>query len=103
MPGATTFAADEVPSLNDIGFEPTSLLTLKLSCAPAGAAELLDDFLPRIGDHCAARDLPAIKGPNCLSTHLRFDTESIRRLAREAHDRAVGAPHRAGPRPGCPS
>ena len=33
------------------------------------------------------RDFPAIKGPSYLSTHLRFGTVSIRRLAREAHDR----------------
>ena len=79
-----------VPSLADIGFETTNLHTLKLPSGPAGAAELLDDFLPRIDDYRATRDFPAVKGPSYLSTHLRFGTVSIRRLAREAHDRALG-------------
>ena len=79
-----------IPALKDIGFEPTNLHTLKLPSGPAGAAELLDDFLPRIDEYRVARDFPAVKGPSYLSVHLRFGTVSIRRLAREAHDRAVG-------------
>jgi deoxyribodipyrimidine photo-lyase len=78
-----------VPSLAQIGFEATNLHTLKLPSGPAGAAELLDDFLHRIDDYRATRDFPAIKGPSYLSTHLRFGTVSIRRLARQAHARAV--------------
>jgi deoxyribodipyrimidine photo-lyase len=78
-----------VPALADIGFEPTNLHTLKLPSGPAGAQELLDDFLQRIDRYHEARDFPAVKGPSYLSTHLRFGTVSVRRLAREAHGRML--------------
>ncbi len=81
-------AAPGVPSLAEIGFEPTNLHTLKLPSGPAGAHELLDDFLQRIDRYHETRDFPAVKGPSYLSTHLRFGTVSIRRLAREAQQRA---------------
>jgi deoxyribodipyrimidine photo-lyase len=77
-----------VPSLPDIGFEPTNLHSLKLPSGPAGAQELLKDFLQRIDDYKDTRDFPAIKGPSYLSVHLRFGTVSIRKLAREAQARA---------------
>jgi deoxyribodipyrimidine photo-lyase len=79
-----------VPTLAQIGFEPSNLHTLKLPSGPAGGAELLDDFLQRIDDYKATRDFPAIKGPSYLSTHLRFGTVPVRKLAREAHARMVG-------------
>jgi deoxyribodipyrimidine photo-lyase len=56
---------------------------------------MLADFLPRMDRYDEARNLPAIKGPSYLSTHLRFGTVSIRQLAREAgsrmHHGSVGA------------
>jgi deoxyribodipyrimidine photo-lyase len=76
-----------VPSLGGIGFEATNLHELKLPSGPAGAAELLDDFGHRIDRYHDTRDFPAVKGPSYLSTHLRFGTVSVRRLAREAHQR----------------
>ncbi len=77
-----------VPTLADIGFEPTNLHQLRLPTGPAGAAELLDDFLAeRIDRYRETRDYPAVKGPSYLSTHLRFGTVSVRRLAREAWQR----------------
>jgi deoxyribodipyrimidine photo-lyase len=76
-----------VPNLQDIGFEPTNLHQLKLPSGPAGAQELLADFLDRIDGYAEARDFPAVKGPSYLSTHLRFGTVSIRQLARAAHQR----------------
>jgi deoxyribodipyrimidine photo-lyase len=76
-----------VPTLADIGFAPTNLHQLKLPTGSTGAHELLDDFLERIDHYGQARDFPAIKGPSYLSTHLRFGTVSIRRLAREAWQR----------------
>jgi deoxyribodipyrimidine photo-lyase len=76
-----------VPTLADIGFDKTNLHELRLPSGPAGAQELLADFLPRIDRYAATRDFPAIKGPSYLSTHLRFGTVSIRRLAREAQAR----------------
>jgi deoxyribodipyrimidine photo-lyase len=76
-----------VPSLQDIGFEATNLHQLKLPSGPAGAQELLADFLDRIDGYDEARNFPAVKGPSYLSTHLRFGTVSIRQLARAAHQR----------------
>ena len=74
-----------VPTLADIGFEPSNLHALKLPSGSAGALELLDDFLAeRIDRYHETRDYPAVKGPSYLSTHLRFGTVSIRHLAREA-------------------
>ena len=78
-----------VPTLAEIGFAPTNLHELKLPSGPAGAEELLDDFLARIDRYHEARDFPAVKGPSYLGPHLRFGTISIRRLAREAHARMV--------------
>jgi deoxyribodipyrimidine photo-lyase len=76
-----------VPTLAAIGFEPSNLHGLRLPSGPAGAHELLDDFLTRIDTYHEARDFPAVKGPSYLSVHLRFGTISVRRLAREAMQR----------------
>jgi len=78
-----------VPTLEEIGFQRTNLHELRLPTGPAGAAELLDDFLGRIDRYHETRDFPAVKGPSYLSPHLRFGTVSVRRLAREAHQRAT--------------
>lgn len=77
-----------VPTLTELGFEPTDLAQLRLPCGQEGALDLLADFLHRIDDYDRSRDFPAIKGPSYLSTHLRFGTVSIRRLVREAWQRA---------------
>ncbi len=80
-----------VPALEAIGFERTNLHELRLPSGPAGAQELLADFLDeRIDRYHESRDFPAVKGPSYLSTHLRFGTVSIRRLAREAAMRREG-------------
>lgn len=76
-----------VPTLAELGFEITNLHELKLPSGPAGAAELLEDFTGRIDRYHETRDFPSVKGPSYLSTHLRFGTVSVRRLAREAHQR----------------
>lgn len=76
-----------VPALGDIGFEPAGL-TAALTGGSAGAQRLFDEFLERIDRYGDTRDFPAAKGPSYLSTHLRFGTISIRRLAREAWARA---------------
>jgi deoxyribodipyrimidine photo-lyase len=77
------------PALATLGFEATNLHALKLPIGCAGAQELLADFLhDRIDRYADARDYPALKGPSYLSTHLRFGTVSVRRLAREAWSRA---------------
>ncbi len=79
-----------VPRLSDIDFETTNLHALKLPPGPSGALALLADFLERIDAYAETRDFPAVKGPSYLSTHLRFGTLSIRRLAREAWERMQG-------------
>ena len=79
-----------VPTLEDLGFDRTNLHSLRMPTGPAGAQELLDDFLDRIDHYHETRDHPAIKGPSYLSTHLRFGTVSIRQLARLAHQRREG-------------
>jgi len=75
-----------IPSLGDIGFEPAGL-SAALTGGSAGARRLFDEFLERIDRYADTRDFPAAKGPSYLSTHLRFGTISIRRLAREAWQR----------------
>ena len=84
---ASHAAPEAVPTLAEIGFERTNLHELKLPTGSTGAHELLDDFLDRIDRYHEQRDFPAIKGPSYLSTHLRFGTISVRRLAREAWQR----------------
>ena len=74
-----------VPSLAELGFEPTNLASLKWPLGATGGATLLQEFLGRIERYHEARDFPALKGPSYLSTHLRFGTVSIRELARHAH------------------
>ncbi len=76
------------PALADIGFEATNLSALKIGHGASGARAVFDDFLTRIDDYEDTRNFPAVKGPSYLSMHLRFGTISIRRLAREAWQRA---------------
>jgi deoxyribodipyrimidine photo-lyase len=75
----------DVPSLREIGFEPTNLTELKLPPGASGASELLAEFLERIDRYGETRDFPAVKGPSYLGVHLRFGTASIRELAGTAH------------------
>jgi deoxyribodipyrimidine photo-lyase len=77
--------AKPVPTLADIGFEPTNLSRLPMPTGEAGAQALFDDFLQRIDGYTEARNYPAIKGPSYLSVHLRFGTVSVRALASAAH------------------
>ncbi|WP_382154805.1 cryptochrome/photolyase family protein [Hydrogenophaga sp. ANAO-22] len=74
-----------VPSLSDIGFEPTNLAQLALPTGTSGAQALFEDFVDRIDRYTEARNFPAVKGPSYLSAHLRFGTISIRHLASVAY------------------
>ncbi len=76
-----------VPTLAEIGFEPTNLSALALPPGMEGGQRLLEDFLTRIDAYREQRDHPALRGPSYLSVHLRFGTVSIRELARRAHER----------------
>ena len=73
-----------MPELAEIGFAPTNLLELGVQPGTAGARRLFEDFLARINRYRETRDFPAIKGPSCLSVHLRFGTISIRELVATA-------------------
>ena len=74
-----------LPSLDDLGFQPTNLTQLRILPGSEGAATLLEDFLQRIDHYDHAREFPAVKGPSYLGVHLRFGTVSIRLLARTAY------------------
>ncbi len=73
-----------MPSLEAIGFERTNLHELGVEPGEGGARALFEEFLSRIDQYKAARDFPALKGPSCLSVHLRFGTISIRELVAAA-------------------
>ncbi|MBV8124929.1 MAG: deoxyribodipyrimidine photo-lyase [Paucibacter sp.] len=77
-----------MPALAELGFEPAEL-PAALGAGSAGAEALFDDFESRMDRYAALRDFPAQKGPSYLSTHLRFGTVSIRRLARSAYERML--------------
>jgi deoxyribodipyrimidine photo-lyase len=78
--------AAALPTLAELGFEPSNLGELKIPTGMSGAAQLLADFLPRIADYNVARDFPAVKGPSYLSVHFRFGTLSVRHLVRTVLD-----------------
>jgi deoxyribodipyrimidine photo-lyase len=85
--------APPLPTLAELGFEPSNLAELKIPTGMSGAAQLFDDFLPRIAQYKEARDFPAVKGPSYLSLHFRFGTLSVRHLVRTVVDlmaRGVG-------------
>ena len=69
-----------VPTLADIGFEPTNLRALGIAPGASGAQAMLEDFVPRMEHYDETRNFPAVKGPSYLGVHLRFGTVSIRQL-----------------------
>ena len=74
-----------VPTLADIGFEPTDLAEVGIQPGMSGARALWDEFRDgRITRYGVLRDFPAVKGVSYLSVHLRFGTISIRELVRAA-------------------
>jgi deoxyribodipyrimidine photo-lyase len=78
--------APSLPTLAELGFEPSNLAELKIPTGMSGAARLFEDFLPRIAQYKEARDFPAVKGPSYLSLHFRFGTLSVRHLVRTVLD-----------------
>ena len=76
-----------VPSLEQIGFQPTDLAALGVAAGMSGARMLFDDFAARIDAYKKRRDFPALQGTSCLSVHLRFGTISVRELAAFARQR----------------
>ena len=78
-------AAETLPDLAALGFEPSNLAALRMPVGMSGGRQLFADFCARIDRYKEARDFPALKGVSYLSTHLRFGTVSIRELAAFAH------------------
>lgn len=72
--------AQPVPTLANLGFEPSNLSQLRIPTGMSGAQKLLTDFRDRMDSYDATRDFPSIKGPSYLGVHLRFGTVSIRQL-----------------------
>jgi deoxyribodipyrimidine photo-lyase len=73
-----------MPTLAEMGFEPSNLAQLGIVPGMSGAQDLVDDFMDRIGDYESMRNFPALHGTSHLSVHLRFGTVSVRALARRA-------------------
>lgn len=90
-------APPALPSLEDLGFEPSNLSSLGIEGTAEAGARLLEDFDDRIAQYDKTRDFPGVRGPSYLSVHLRFGTVSIRQAARMAQA-AIGNPDK--PRPG---
>lgn len=67
--------AKEIPTLEEIGFEPAGI-------------EFPDRQLNEsvVGKYDETRDIPAIRGTSRMSLHLRFGTVSIRQLVRQAKE-----------------
>ncbi|MDM0043117.1 deoxyribodipyrimidine photo-lyase [Variovorax dokdonensis] len=79
-----------LPSLSELGFEPTNLAELDLPAGASGGARLFEEFFDKhIDRYDELRDFPAKRGPSYLSVHLRFGTVSIRELAGVAHRLAL--------------
>ncbi len=69
------------PSLETLGFKRAHTA---LQGGSEDADQLFADFMLRITHYKSWRDYPAAKGVSYLSTHLRFGTISIRKLAQFA-------------------
>jgi deoxyribodipyrimidine photo-lyase len=83
----TDDAPAALPTLADLGFEPSNLSELPVRTGEGGALQTFEDFKPRLDAYAQARDFPALRGPSYLSVHLRFGTVSVRALARHAWER----------------
>ena len=82
-------ATGGVPTLADIGFEPTDLRQIGVGPGMSGGSELFAAFRDHIDDYRKARDIPSADGTSRLSVHLRFGTVSVRELAAYAHARSL--------------
>jgi deoxyribodipyrimidine photo-lyase len=78
-------AAEGMPSLSELGFEPTDLPTLGIKAGMSGAAQAWRAFEPRLARYDQERDRPDLDSTSRLGVHLRFGTLSIRELARRAY------------------
>jgi deoxyribodipyrimidine photo-lyase len=74
-------ADHQLPSLADLGFEPTELW---IKPGEKAGRAMLTQFSDQINEYASTRDFPATLGTSKLSPHLRFGTISIRDAARTA-------------------
>ncbi len=81
-------SANDLLTLEDIGFVPAGMGKLGIAGGAASAQKTFADFISRMDRYHENRDYPAIKGPSYLSIHLRFGTISIREVARAAWAKA---------------
>jgi deoxyribodipyrimidine photo-lyase len=86
FPSLAQGKSPRLPTLESLGFAAGKLNTKTLPVGESGALSLFDDFTQRIGQYKEARNFPSVKGVSYLSTHLRFGTISIRKLAAYAHN-----------------
>ena len=85
-------AGETLPSLADIGFEPTNLGALNLPTGMSGGRRLFEDFAARIERYKRARDFPADKRiPTSRATG------SIRRWRNSSWRKAPKAPPALSP------
>ena len=78
-------AAPRLPTLQQLGFEPTDLATLPIQPGEEGAAAALADFATRIARYDRTRDFPAVTLPAILAILLTVwamrDSRQEQRLA----------------------
>ena len=77
-----------VPTLAELGFEPTNLSTLEIEPGSSGGQRAWQAFAARLDDYARLRDFPALRGPSYLGVHLRHGTLSVRAVAGAALARA---------------
>jgi deoxyribodipyrimidine photo-lyase len=86
---AAAATGTRVPSLGELGFEPTNIFETGVIAGEAGAHVVLGEFLQRIDGYDRTRDFPALDSTSRLGIHLRFGTVSARELARAALSRVA--------------
>ena len=81
---APSALANGLPSLADLGFEPTDLHERYRGGATQARAQLAEFVTERMAGYAETRNFPAVKGPSYLSPALRFGLVAPRELARAA-------------------
>lgn len=79
-----SFAADEIPTLDQLGFERPAGFEWMWDAGRSGGRERLESFMDRIAHYDNTRDYPAKDTTSRLSPHLKFGTVSIRECFWEA-------------------
>ena len=92
MSNLAKFDSENFPTIQEIGFEESNLLSMKVPLGTKGGLSLINDFKKRIKNYNTERNFPGIKGVSYLSVHNRFGTVSIRHLVKIAlNDNSEGS------------